>query len=118
MEAVADTRIRYVPSTLSGLKRAAWREHKETLDVQGRLGETQRAADYPPGRFVVEELGFGFLEGPSLMATMQDLRKINRRNRYTLEHGERPAPKPTRKRLTGDRAQRIAQRLLKQAAAR
>jgi hypothetical protein len=82
--------------------RLAWREAKATADVHHLLGETRRAVDNPSGYFINVELGFGIDEGPSIVATMQDLDRINKAHRYQLETKRKKAKKRAkRERLTG-----------------
>jgi len=86
--------------------RLAWREAKATADVHHSLGEIRRAVDYPPGYFIEVELGFGLGEGPSIIATMQDLDRINAAHRHELEGKQRKTKKPKRtkrERLTGQK---------------
>jgi hypothetical protein len=90
----------------------AWREAKATADVHHLLGEVQRGTVRPPAGFVAIELGFGMLEGPSIISTMQDLDKTNRRNRRQLAETERKVKRP---RMTGARAQRAVRALVKTA---
>ena len=94
----------------------AWREAKETADVHHLLGEVQRGTVRPPAGFVAVELGFGLLQGPSIVTTMQDLEKTNRRNRRLLEQTER-GEKPKRPRMTGALAQKAVRALVADARA-
>jgi hypothetical protein len=86
----------------------AWREAKASADVHHLLGEVCRGTVRPPAGFVAVELGFGLLEGPSIIATMQDLDKTNRAHKRQLAKGGRPA----RPRMTGARAQRAVRALV------
>lgn len=63
---------------------AAWREYKVSLAAQGAAGEEMLAMSRPPSGFVAVELGFGFGEGPSLLATMQDIDRAQERRRVLL----------------------------------
>jgi hypothetical protein len=91
----------------------AWREAKETADVHCLLGEVRRGTVRPPAGFVAVELGFGLLEGPSIITTMQDLERTNRAHRNQLA---RAARAERRQRMTGARAKRAIRALV--AAAR
>lgn len=91
----------------------AWRESKETADVHHLLGEVRRGTVRPPAGFVATELGFGALEGPSIISTMQDLDRINRAHRHELA---RATKTERRRRMTGARVQRAVRAIV--AAAR
>lgn len=63
---------------------AAWREYKESRAAQGAAGEEMLAMLRPPGGFVAVELGFGFGEGPSILATLQDQVRAEQHHRVLL----------------------------------
>lgn len=95
------------------VSRLAWRETKATEDASKRLGVERRASEDPWGKFIAEDLGFGLLQGPNILATLLDLEDINRRNLDTLK-----GPKLRRKqkrsvRVTGKRARRAIHEVLR-----
>lgn len=94
------------------VSRLAWREAKATEDAHKRLGVERRASEDPWGAFVAVDLGFGLLQGPNILATMQDLDSINRRNREALRGPKRRRPKPS-DRVTGKRARRAIHQMLR-----
>lgn len=94
------------------VSRLAWREAKATEDAHKRLGVERRGSEDPWGSFVAVDLGFGLLQGPNIIVTMQDLESINRRNLATLK-GPKRRPKPKRTdRVTGKRARRAIHQML------
>lgn len=104
-------------TTMAGMdkrtvSRMAWREAKTTEDAHKRLGVERRASVEPWGGFVAVDLGFGLLQGPNILATMQDLDSINRRNREALNGPKRRRPKRS-DRVTGKRARRAIHQMLR-----
>lgn len=87
------------------VSRLAWREVKATEDVHHRLGEVRRAIDTPVGAFIEIDLGFGLLQGPSILTTLQNLDEINREN-DEKRSPRRFRPSRRRQRVTGKRARR------------
>jgi hypothetical protein len=81
--------------------RAAWFEYKVTKAVADLATEPMLAAERPPRAFVDIELGFGFAEGPSLMATLDDVSRAS-------AHGYRLRGDRTRERVTQTRPKQRA----------
>jgi hypothetical protein len=94
--------------------RLAWRELKTTQDVHHLLNQVRRAVTEPASKFVNEELGFGSLLGPSIIATLQDLSEINRANQDSRFPRSRMSKR--RERVTGKRARRAIHAILRSAS--
>lgn len=99
--------------------RAAWFEYKVTKAAAGLATEAMLGAEEPPAEFVDVELGFALGEGPSLMATLDDVAHAAARGMrlygdHTLGPIELPAapePKPVRKRRPRATAEERRERL-------
>lgn len=76
------------------ITRLAWLEAKIATDYSTGLGEVARGTYHPPGGFVSVECGFGFAEGPSIMATMDAHARAARNGKRLLgDHRMVPVPK-------------------------
>jgi hypothetical protein len=78
------------------------------------------AREHPPTEFVEVELGFGFSEGPSLMAVLQDVARAAPHG-YVL-HGDRsrerrPSSQRPKQRLSANERQTRLQSMLQAAEA-
>jgi len=79
------------PPTKRQIARAAWFSYKVSKGAHGEASETMLGMVRPPSGFVAIELGFGFGEGPSIMATLSDVMQASRVGRVV--HGDRTRSK-------------------------
>lgn len=97
------------------VKRAAWVEYRETLDVAGKLPDVFRGAVEPPGFFVAIELGFAREHRPSIVDTLKgnDLTDLVKAERSHHEPKSVAILEQRLKaeRLTAKKARRILQAL-------
>lgn len=96
--------------TPRNVKRHAWREAQVNASVAGNASEAMLGTADPPGGFVSVELGFGFGEYPSLLATLHGLAPTNNDRRRTLARNE-----AKQKRETAQERQRWAKEKLRAA---
>lgn len=84
------------------LANAAWLEWKVATDYSTGLGEVARATPHPPGGFVEIGLGFGFGEGPSLMATLDSMARAARNCKVLFGDGSMRMPGRRKRRASVD----------------
>lgn len=92
--------------------RAAWFEYKTSKHIAGLATEPMLGAFRPPGAFIDVELGFGFGEGPSIMATLDGVsrataRGYRLRGNRTMERPNAAPPRPKKRTSANDRQARL-----------